>query len=88
MDCFFNSGKLSEGEANMGRAIEAAEAVRQAVGPNMVLGVDANWAYSLDDAVKVGAALDRLNYWFFEEPIVPEDVAGYGLLRIALETVR
>jgi len=30
MDCFFNSGKLSEGEANMGRAKEAAEAAEDA----------------------------------------------------------
>jgi galactonate dehydratase len=76
----FKTIKVKLGQP-VGRAIEAAAAVRQAVGPHMVLGVDANWAYSLDDAVKVGAALDRLNYWFFEEPIVPEDVAGYGLLR-------
>ena len=76
----FKTIKVKLGQP-VGLAIEAAAAVRQAVGPHMVLGVDANWAYSLDDAVKVGAALDRLNYWFFEEPIVPEDVAGYGLLR-------
>jgi galactonate dehydratase len=50
----------------------------------MRLGVDANWAYSLDEAVRVGHALHALGYWFFEEPIVPEDLAGYAHLRRSL----
>ena len=76
----FKTIKVKLGQP-LGRAIEAARAIREAVGSEIVLGVDANWAYSLDDAIKVGAALDRLNYWFFEEPIAPEDVEGYSLLR-------
>jgi len=50
-------------------------------GADMRLGVDANWAYSVDQAMVVGRALHDLGYWFFEEPIVPEDVQGYALLR-------
>ena len=63
------------------RAIESAARVRQVVGPAIRLGADANWAYSLDEAVAVGHALHGLDYWFFEEPIVPEDIAGYAHLR-------
>ena len=63
------------------RAIEAAQRVRQVVGPGIQLGADANWAYSLDQAVAVGHALHALDYWFFEEPIMPDDVAGYAHLR-------
>ncbi len=65
-------------------AIECATAVREAVGPGILLGVDANWAYSVDEAVRVGLALHALGYDFFEEPIAPEDVAGYTHLRRAL----
>ena len=68
----------------VGRAIEAATAVREAVGPGIGLGVDANWAYTLDEAVAVGRALHDLGYVFFEEPIVPEDAAGYAHLRQVL----
>ena len=32
----------------------------------------------------VGHALAKLDYWFFEEPIVPEDIAGYAHLRSAV----
>jgi galactonate dehydratase len=66
------------------QAIAAAGAVRAAAGDAMRLGVDANWAYSLDEAVRVGHALHALGYWFFEEPIVPEDLAGYAHLRRSL----
>ena len=63
------------------QAIASAQAVRNVVGPDIKLGADANWAYSLDEAVTVGHALHALGYWFFEEPIVPEDIAGYAHLR-------
>jgi galactonate dehydratase len=42
--------------------------------------VDANWAYDVDDALRVGRALADLGYDFFEEPIVPHDRAGYRRL--------
>lgn len=66
------------------RAIEAAAQVRAIAGPDILLGADANWAYTLDDAVAVGRGLHALHYWFFEEPIMPEDVAGYAHLRRCL----
>lgn len=79
----FKSLKLKLGTP-VSRAIESAERVRQVVGPAIQLGADANWAYSLDQAVVVGHALAKLDYWFFEEPIVPEDIAGYAHLRSAV----
>lgn len=79
----FRTVKVKLG-APVGRAIEAAAAVREAVGPGVALGVDANWAYSLDEAVAVGQALQGLGYVFFEEPIVPEDLDGYAHLRRSL----
>ena len=66
------------------RAIAAAGAVREAAGAHVRLGVDANWAYSVDEAVRVGEALHALDYGFFEEPIRPEDIAGYAYLRAKL----
>ncbi|MGA1325161.1 MAG: mandelate racemase/muconate lactonizing enzyme family protein [Rubrivivax sp.] len=79
----FRTVKVKLG-APVARAIEAATAVREAVGPGVALGVDANWAYSLDEAVAVGHALHDLGYAFFEEPIPPEDLDGYAHLRRVL----
>ena len=76
----FKAIKVKLGQP-VARAIEAATRMRQVVGPDIRLSADANWAYSLDQAVTVGHALHALDYWFFEEPIAPEDLAGYAHLR-------
>ena len=65
-------------------AIERARLLRDVAGPAVALSADANWAYDLDDAVKVGRALAELDYAWLEEPIAPEDVAGYAHLRRAV----
>jgi galactonate dehydratase len=61
-------------------AIERAKFVRRLAGDANKLYVDANWAYDVDDALRVGRALADLGYDFFEEPIAPQDRAGYRRL--------
>lgn len=63
------------------QAIARAELIRKVAGPEIKLSVDANWAFDLDEATQVGEALAALDYWWFEEPIVPEDIEGYRRLR-------
>jgi L-alanine-DL-glutamate epimerase-like enolase superfamily enzyme len=63
------------------RAIARIEQMRQVAGDTGNLMVDANWAFSVDEAVRVAAALAANRYFWFEEPIVPEDIAGYRRLR-------
>ena len=60
-------------------AIERARLVRR-LAPDALLGVDANWAYDVPEAMQIGRALADLGYDFFEEPIVPEDREGYRQL--------
>jgi len=47
------------------------EAVREAVGDDVTLMVDANHAYDLADAKRVARGLDALDVHFFEEPVRP-----------------
>lgn len=51
--------------------------LRKRAGDDIELCVDANWAYSLEEAVEVGCALTDNNYFWFEEPLRPEDESGY-----------
>lgn len=44
-------------------------AVREAVGPDFPLMQDPNGMYDYDEALRVGRALDELNYLWFEEPL-------------------
>ncbi|MGR3393531.1 mandelate racemase/muconate lactonizing enzyme family protein [Pseudooceanicola nanhaiensis] len=62
-------------------ACRRIERIRAAVGDQVELTADANWAYDLDDAVTVSEALAANGYAWFEEPLRPEDEQGYRMLR-------
>lgn len=66
------------------RALARCRLIRDTVGPEVRLAADANWAFDVDDAVKVARGLLDLDYFWFEEPIVPEDLEGYKQLRAAV----
>lgn len=63
------------------RAVARARLARRVAGDQVRLCVDANWAYDADEALRVGKTLCDLDYWWFEEPLPPEDHAGYRRLR-------
>ena len=62
-------------------AIARARLVREVAGPEIRLTADANWIFDVDEALVVARALAEQGYFWFEEPIVPEDLAGYRWLR-------
>jgi D-galactarolactone cycloisomerase len=57
--------------------LKLVRAVRDVVGQDFKLMVDANHAYNLNDALYVGRGLDELDIFWFEEPVAPEDYDGY-----------
>ena len=63
------------------RAAARARQVRRLAGDGILLAVDANWAYDADEAMRVGRVLCDLDYAWFEEPVPPDDLAGYARLR-------
>ena len=65
--------------------IRHARAVRAAIGPNVQLMVDANHAYDAATAIRLGRGFARLDVYWFEEPVIPEDLDGYAAVRRALD---
>ena len=59
-------------------------AVREAIGPDVALMVDANHAYDATAAIRLGRIIERHDIGWFEEPVPPEDVAGYREVKSAL----
>ena len=57
--------------------IECCRAVRRAVGDDMILMSDPVAAYDHEQALRVGRALERLNFYWLEEPLHDYDVHGY-----------
>jgi D-galactarolactone cycloisomerase len=59
-------------------------AVREAIGPGVALMVDANHAYDATAAIRFGRMIEPYDIGWFEEPVPPEDVAGYRAVKAAL----
>ncbi len=66
--------------------IDCCEAVREAVGPEMVLMSDpVGGNYDHEDAVRVGRALEKLDYLWLEEPFYDHDIHGLEQLSRTLD---
>ena len=66
--------------------LKLVSAVREAIGNDFKLMVDANHAYNKNDALYVGRGLDEMEIYWFEEPVAPEDYDGYKELKDKLKT--
>ena len=65
--------------------VRLCETVRRAVGPDIRIMVDANHAYDAVGAIALGnRRIEDLNIGWFEEPVPPEDLAGYREVKAAL----
>lgn len=56
-------------------------AVREAIGPEMRLMIDANHGYGVTEAIRLGQAAAECDIDWFEEPVVPEQLAAYREVR-------
>jgi D-galactarolactone cycloisomerase len=57
--------------------MKLVKAVREAIGPDILLMVDANHAYNAGEAIKLAREMEPYDIYWLEEPVVPEDVDGY-----------
>ncbi|WP_436928999.1 mandelate racemase/muconate lactonizing enzyme family protein [Halosimplex halobium] len=65
--------------------VRLVERIREAIGDDTTLFVDANYAYDTATARRVGRSLEEFDVSWFEEPVPPERVDGYAHLRDALD---
>ncbi|BCL72596.1 mandelate racemase/muconate lactonizing-like protein [Vibrio nigripulchritudo ATCC 27043] len=72
----FKSMKMKIG-LGVSQDVELVEAVRDSVGDDIEIMVDANHAYTTREALPLGRELERLGVSWFEEPVAPEDKQGY-----------
>ncbi|WP_119153588.1 mandelate racemase family protein [Caldimonas tepidiphila] len=65
--------------------IRACAAVREAVGPSIALMLDGYHNYSRTDALRIGRALERLEFTWFEEMMNEQSMASYVWLSEQLD---
>jgi D-galactarolactone cycloisomerase len=77
--------KMKVGLLSINEDTERVRAIREGIGPEIQLMVDCNHAYSASDAIRMGRILQDNGVVLMEEPVVPEDRAGYRRVRAALD---
>ena len=70
---------------NPSEDIKVCEAARRAVGDDFPLMLDSTWSYRFHDAVRVGRAIERMGFLWFEDPLNEEDIYSYVKLRQKLD---
>jgi L-alanine-DL-glutamate epimerase-like enolase superfamily enzyme len=64
---------------------ERVEAVRNLITDHIDLMVDANMAWGADEALERGKRLEQYRLYWYEEPTIPEDVAGHARISHTLD---
>ena len=57
------------------------EAVREAVGDGFPLMLDSTWGYDYPQALRVGKAIEELDFEWYEDPLGDQDLYNYTKLR-------
>jgi L-alanine-DL-glutamate epimerase-like enolase superfamily enzyme len=59
--------------------------VREAVGADFRVMLDATWSYRYDQALRVGRAIEDLGFYWYEDPLADDDLFGCIRLREKLD---
>ncbi len=81
----FRAIKMKIGLGDPALDLRRVKAVRDAIGPDVKLAVDANHCFTVPQAIRLGRAMEPLDLLWFEEPISPEDHEGYVEVTRALD---
>jgi len=74
----FDGVKIKVGQPELSIDIQRVSEVRQSIGPQINFMVDANYSMQVDQAIKAANAFKPYDLLWFEEPIEPDNLAGYA----------
>ncbi|HEY8446845.1 MAG TPA: mandelate racemase/muconate lactonizing enzyme family protein [Thermomicrobiales bacterium] len=66
--------------------VEVATAVREAIGPDVMLALDCHWKFAVADAIKLAQALEPLDLLWLEDPVPPENIDAQAKVTAATRT--
>ncbi len=80
----FDAVKIKVGLPDLSEDVMRVAAIRNLIGPDRKLMVDANYGLSVEQAIAAAQAFIPYDITWFEEPVIPDDYDGFR--RIAEET--
>ena len=81
----FPAVKIKVGYPTLKADVQRVETVREAVGDDIEIMVDANQSLTAAEATRRGRAFEALGCTWWEEPIPADDIEGYAALTDALD---
>jgi L-alanine-DL-glutamate epimerase-like enolase superfamily enzyme len=72
--------KMKIGAVSIREDVERVKAVRDAIGPDVKLLVDANCAYRAYEAIQIAKRMEEYDIFWFEEPMAPDNYDGHRRL--------
>jgi L-alanine-DL-glutamate epimerase-like enolase superfamily enzyme len=73
----FRAIKMKVGRSRLGEDLERVGAMRERLGRDVPLMVDANMRWTADEAIRASRALAAHDVFWLEEPTIPDDVPGH-----------
>ncbi len=83
---WFEPFNRSIGPAERNWMVEVVAAVREAVGPEIMVAMDCHWKYSVNDAIKLAQALEPYDLLWLEDPVPPENIDAQAKVSAATRT--
>ena len=80
----FKCVKLKVGSGTLEHEEEMVAAVRRAVGPGTQIRLDANQAWSVEQAIESIRCLSKYNLEYVEQPVAANDIAGMATVKRAV----
>lgn len=74
----FRAIKMRVGRPDARQDVQAAQMIREAVGPETLLMIDANQAWTPARAIQIGRGLEPFDPLWIEEPVDHDDFAGHA----------
>jgi L-fuconate dehydratase len=72
---------------DLGDDMRRAALIREEIGPDRKLMVDANQVWEVDEAIESMRELAQFDPWWIEEPTSPDDVLGHARIARAIEPI-
>ena len=73
----FRAIKMKVGREHLREDVDRVRRMREHLGDDFPLMVDANMKWSADQAVRAARALEEFNLLWIEEPTIPDDIDGH-----------
>jgi L-fuconate dehydratase len=83
----WRSFKMKVGR-NLTEDVRRCAIVREEIGPNCRLMIDANQVWEVGQAIEWLHTLSRFDPWWIEEPVSPDDILGHGKVARAVRPIR